>query len=127
MRKFERALQDSSGDLVRLNMDAVGNIARSRNPLQRFIWLLVLMTASALCLYLIVDAVRQYTSYRVTTIVRYHNQHPTVIGISLPTLTFCTINPFTTDFALELITNATALNEANSFESFSIKHSKKLK
>ena len=122
MRKFERALQDSSGDLVRLNMDAVGNIARSRNPLQRFIWLLVLMTASALCLYLIVDAVRQYTSYRVTTIVRYHNGHPSIINTLLPTITFCPINPFTTDFAFELITNATSLNEANSFESFSIKH-----
>ena len=89
----------------RLNIDAVANIVRGRNPVFKMIWLLLLISSCALCCYLIVNSIVQFTSYHVTTTVRYKTEQT----IHAPSITLCNINPFTSEYAYDLLQKADAI------------------
>ena len=101
MAKIKEALENSTDHLVKLNTDAVPNIVRAKNNFLKFLWLLLFVTSCG-CIYLILSAVLQFKEYKVITTVRYMSETvPTT-----PTMMHCSVVPFTSDFALDLLIKA---------------------
>ena len=93
----------------RLNIDALPRMIRERNSMLKMAWLLLLLSSCALCCYLIFNSIVKFTSHQVTTTVRYITEQKHLA----PTLTFCNINPFTSQYASDLLHNANATSDAD--------------
>ena len=85
-----------------LKVDAVPNAVRSRHTLVCLAWLSVFVVSCGACAFLVAHAIRQYLASEVTTTIRYVTESQSV----MPTLTLCNLNPFTSDFALSLLSAA---------------------
>ena len=100
--RMRKALGRLIDEIKYLKIDAVPNIFHRGRSLAASSWLLLLIVSSGACIYLICDAVAQYNEHKVTTTVRYlTEEEPT-----LPTITFCNINPFTSNYSLQLLAAA---------------------
>ena len=82
-----------------LKIDALPNVFKSQYMITVVTWFLVFALSCAACIFLVVSAVLQYAEYKVITTVRYVTEQETVV----PTLTFCNINPFSSDYSLNLL------------------------
>ena len=84
------------------NVDGLANIVRANNVIAFILWLIIFVASISATLYLIVSAVSDFLRYDVSSTVRYLTEERTV----LPTVTFCNINPFTTEYAINLLGQA---------------------
>ena len=86
-----------------LKIDALPNIFDRDHGLIALTWFVLFAAASSACVYLICDAVAQFNEHKVTTTVRYLTEQEPA---TLPTITFCNINPFTSNYSLQLLAAA---------------------
>ena len=101
--RVRKALGRLIDEIEHVKIDAVPNIFHRELSIVAFSWLLLFMMSSGACIYLICDAVAQYNEHKVTTTVRFlTEQEPT----TLPTITVCNTNPFTSNFSLQLLAAA---------------------
>ena len=105
MRKLKETLRESTKDL---RIDALPNIFKASHGAGSLFWLLILLASCASCAYMIASALEQFYAYKPTTSIRHLNE-PLA---TLPTVTLCNVNPFTTVFAIGLLrlSRATQLN-----------------
>ena len=82
--------------------DGIANIFLSEYILSFLVWLCVFLASCTACVYLIATSVLEFNEFKVISTVRYTNEPKAV----LPTLTFCNLDPFTSEFALSLIAKA---------------------
>ena len=95
-------MKKAADEIRLLKIDALPNVFTSRYMITVVTWLLVFAMSCGACIFLVVSAVLQYSEYKVITTVRYVTEQEAVV----PTLTFCNINPFTSDYALNLLNMA---------------------
>ena len=106
-----------SQKIKKLRMDGMPNIARSSHVAAKLVWLCLLITSLAFCVWLIVASVNDYLKFEVSTSTR--KQHESIIsgGTVFPTVTICLINPLTTDYSVTQTLLATAHPIDNSISS----------
>ena len=85
-----------------INVDGLPNMCRAKHALFFLMWLAVLVASTAATLYLIASAVSDFLRHDVSSTVRYLTEERSV----LPTVTLCNINPFTTEYAIDLLRQA---------------------
>jgi hypothetical protein len=77
------------------------NIFKTKYSVMRFIWILVIMAAIALCIFLVVSAAREFFEYSTTSRVQLVNQSPS----PFPRITVCQSNPFVAADAQQFFTD----------------------
>ena len=102
--RFEHALEECANEAKFLKVDALPNVLKRASPLFACMWLVVFALSACACTFLIVNAVAQFNERAVTTTIRYLSEPESVV----PTLTLCNTNPFTSDFALDLLAQVAA-------------------
>ena len=90
----------------RLKMDGLPNSARSKIKIFKLIWLVVTILSSCACSVLIAQAIIEYLQYPVITTSRLLQEQQSVF----PTVTICQVNPFSADYAMDLMKEANATN-----------------
>ena len=85
-----------------INFDGFLNILRANNVISFISWLIIFVASISATLYLIVSAVSDFLRYDISSTVRYLTEERSV----LPTVTLCNINPFTTEYAIDLLRQA---------------------
>ena len=89
-----------------LRLEGLSNFARSRNKIQKCFWLVITILSSCVCVVLITQAMIEYLKYSVTTKTRLLQEQQSVF----PTVTICQVNPFSTDYATDIMIHANATN-----------------
>ena len=86
---------------VLLNSTSHGlpNILRNESIAIKTVWLIFLLTSTALCSYLCIQSILAYYKYDVTTKTRRIYESPTLF----PTIGICTKQTYSTDFGLEFL------------------------
>ena len=92
-------MKKAADEIRLLKIDALANVFTSKYAITVVTWFLVFVVSCAACIFLVVSAVLQYAEYKVITTVRYRTEQESVV----PTLTFCNINPFTSDYAVLML------------------------
>ena len=82
-------------------------IFEHKRILIKALWIIFLIISTALCSYLVVTTIVEYSNFDVTTKIRKNKEDQT----EFPTITICNKNFFTTDYALKFLKNYT-----NNFE-----------
>ena len=83
-------------------MDGVPNIIRSERRLVKFMWAVILILCSGVCIFLIIGSIREYQNYEVISTSRILQEEYSIF----PTLTICNNNPLSTDYSVQLIKQA---------------------
>ena len=99
MKNPHHFMKKAADEIRLLKIDALPNVFTSQYTITVVTWFLVFALSCAACIFLVVSAVLQYAEYKVITTVRYVTEQETVV----PTLTFCNINPFSSDYSLNLL------------------------
>ena len=95
-------LEELKEELKLLKVDGIPNIVRSKNRLLQLIWLILLFVFVSICIMLIIDSVNAYLRFDVTTKSRLLRE----TRATFPTITICQVNPFSTDYATQLMKQA---------------------
>ena len=82
-----------------IKIDALGNILRARHFLLSLLWTCLLIVSASVCTWLIVGTFQQYYSKQVSTTTRYVSDS----RVAFPTVLVCNMNPFVSDYALNLL------------------------
>lgn len=90
---------------------AVPNIVREKNIIIKLMWITFFLLSSGLCAYLILESIFSYLEYKVSTVLRRKNEFKALF----PTVTICSPNFFTTDYALEYYKNSTEISGLKDF------------
>ena len=109
MKVFKNVFSHSTKDIGYIKIDAFVNIFLSNYTVSILIWLSLFLASCAACIYLIVMSVLEFNEYKVITTIRYFNEKKA----EMPTLTFCNLNPFTSNFSLNLIEQANLTRTTN--------------
>ena len=99
---MQNAWKETSTHLHFVKIDAVSNIVRAHHVILSLLWTVLLIGSASGCIFLIVDTLHQYSSYRVSTTTRYLSEQESVF----PTILVCNRNAFSTDFAITLLDSA---------------------
>ena len=102
MTRFKEALKESVEEIKELKLEGLPNIFRARHIVVSFFWLCLFVACGIVCIILVKATVDEYTKYHVTTTVRYLSEQQSVF----PTVSFCNLNPFTTQYAVDLLSQA---------------------
>ena len=94
-----RLKEEASWQLKHIKIDCVANIVRSRHLLTGLVWMLMLLTFASMCGWFMIQAILQYGNRSVDTTTRLINEPRPIF----PTLTICSMNPFNTDYAAEML------------------------
>ena len=84
-----------------IKIDGVAHLFNSKSNCAtiKCIWLCILLTFSCLCVYLIVNSIKEYNEYRVTTTYRLVTEQEA----AFPSVHICNLNPFNTEYAIAFI------------------------
>jgi hypothetical protein len=98
--KFSENFKDALNESVMSNAGyAINRIIKSKSIVIKSIWLLSLLVFSALASYLCVSSITSYYDREtVSKITVFHE-----IPMEFPTITFCNLSPFQTNFSLEVL------------------------
>ena len=104
MDSVKKSVSETRKYVEHLKVDALPNILRSTYLVLSLAWTVMLIGSAGTCTWLIIDTFHEYSLYQVTTTTRLLNEdHPT-----FPTISLCSINPFTTDYAVQLLNKINA-------------------
>ena len=97
------AFKDSTFEELRkkakfLKIDAVPNIIKGSNSIEKLCWITLLLSSSSVCVFLFVGSIREYLKYEVTTTNRILQDR----NVKFPSISICHINPFNTNSSVEL-------------------------
>ena len=92
--------------LLNTSFHGLPNITRARYKLQRSFWIFFTLVSTFLCAILVQQSIFDYFAHEVVTNIRSYQENE----ILFPTVTICTYNMFTTDYAFEFLSNVTRLN-----------------
>ena len=95
-----------------LKVDAVANIVRSRRAAIQIAWLILFFSGIGASAYLITVGVSRYLEYKVSSSVRLVTDADSFVH----SFTFCNINPFASDFGLDMLVKANVTYPANDYE-----------
>jgi hypothetical protein len=84
----------------------IANIINKKSLLSRFVWLVLCVVSSTICIILIVKSIGAYFSYSVLTKISYESLET----VPFPIVTFCSQNGLTTDQARDFFNNFINLN-----------------
>ena len=85
--------------LLNSTSHALPNILRNENIVIKTVWTITLLISTALCSYLCIQSIMSYYSYAVNTNTRRIYESPTLF----PTISICTKQKYTTDYAIEFL------------------------
>jgi hypothetical protein len=92
------------------------NIARARNNLVRFIWVVCFLAMSGLCSWLILESVCEYLEYKANSKIKIVTEIP----MDMPVIDICNLNAFSTqngsDFLLQRTKHHFTANISNYHE-----------
>ena len=116
IEKSSTLLNKTISDLQLIKVDGLTNIIRSKYKILSIAWTIVLLFSASTCVWLVFNTIEQYTAHGVTTSIRRIHEERAVF----PTILFCNINPFNTDYAASLFTsyNVTFDPRSDTFTSF---------
>ena len=98
--------------IVALKIDAVPNMVRSQPRCLSVVWLLLFIASACMCGYSFYESIEQFMSWRVTTsIQRVANEEAS----KMPVVTFCSMSPFTTDYAFDLVKTEMGYSPINQY------------
>ena len=100
---------DAKEELKYLKIDGLPNIVRSKHRVLEILWLSIFISASCACTLLIAFTFIDYFNFEVSTSIRYLHETQSVF----PTVTLCNLNPFTTDYAVDLFAQVNIRNFAD--------------
>lgn len=86
--------------LNRFSGHGLPNVFRTRNVFKQILWTLTWITGLCLSVVLINESINKYFKYEVVTNSRFINEYP----ILFPKVTFCNIDPFTTNKSIDFLT-----------------------
>ena len=89
----QTAIEKLKEEAKLVRVDALSNVFAVRNSLVALVWFLILLGSCAVTGFLIASAFVQFNECQVTSTLRYNHEAES----ALPTLTFCSINPFKSD------------------------------
>ena len=104
MDNVKVSLSETRKHVEHLKVDALPNILRSPYLVLSFVWAVLLVVQASICTCLIIDTFREFSLFKVTTTSRLLNEdHPT-----FPTITLCSMIPFTTGYAVQMLNKINA-------------------
>ena len=95
-------LMELKEEMKELKVDGIPNIIRSERRLVQCMWAAILVLSGCVCVYLIINSVHEYQHFEVISTHRLVLEEES----TFPTITICNNNPFSTDFAVQLIKQA---------------------
>ena len=98
-------------NVILLKLDALPNIFHARFLLGKMLWFLALLVMASVCTLLVSVSIREFLRYSVTTSTRIIDEEPALF----PTITVCSMLPFTTPRAIELFSESANLKETTPF------------
>ena len=101
---WKKALRTSRHDAMLMQVDALSKVFERHSLIHTFLWLLILLASIAAAFFLAINTIIQYNRNQVSSTIRYQRERN---AVPFPTISVCPVNPFNTQFALDL------LNEAN--------------
>ena len=98
-RNLQEALVKTRKKAKHVQVDSFSNLFEAHNAIPFVFWLLVFLSGTCGTLYLVISSVSTYWQFKVSSTLRFvqENRAP------LPVMSVCNVNPFATNFALDLL------------------------
>ena len=144
LKQLEMALRESADQVKSLRMDGIPNMIRSKYVLLSVFWFVAFLGCLFVCIWLLIGTFSQFLAYKVTTTIRNYDETQSIfptVNSSIPSyksrvilviyfkfnfnltknkVTFCNMNPFTSDYAVDLLNQSKQLVYVQSSASGSI-------
>ena len=98
--------------LKSIRIDGVPNILLHDLLLFKLVWLLILMGSSCFCVYLIIGNINSFLQFKIATTYRLQSE----LTSAFPTIYMCNMNPFTSAYAVHLLSDANLTLESGKYQ-----------